>query len=900
MAETKSSAFPDDETSFDELQSSFQSVVAELAGDRSLDSFRFEYQKLYDAFKQSHDNNQKLIAKCRELNSEITANSLKVQTALKYSKEDQLTIATLRRDFEMTWRTVEALNERERSSKDKIAALKSELQHLMELVKSQSANEEQQGSKKPEDLINATKQMKSEIKSQQQQIETLKDQVAQARQKKKEITEYIEKLKNNEQEFGDGIKSAQDELLELDKVGAKVSQELVKIKHQNRDDQEKLQKKVGEVTERENQIHTISFNLKSYQPFIEDIEQSIRSNHNKTLEHQKTLHIKKKSTNKLAQLKEKLLSKIQQKEKEYDELKTQLNKATDENEKSIQLFKDYANQHNKLANEIDQTKHQITVNRQKIISISRDFWSKDSDIKADQRILNSNQQSLTQQQDQINKAVNEANFVKVRSDTIQHEVMAHKKDIKEMGSQITQLDSEIDSTNLCLQQAKSNINAFEIETQSNKDKQISLERQLQEIKNQKQTKEAAIKELVDHHHVDIRKYQTLVQHNEELQKDLHYLKLNVTAFKEALTKTDDQCLELQANIKLLEDQSEKLQLQNNELSQKLSEANAKIIEMENQKLNKLYILTQSKNAYNDVKKDIKRLNEEKKNIENEISKRAKEALILREKARICADQITISGSHYQNRAEEVENLKEQLISQSNKYSQMLFKRDQFERLKNEHNRLQKEYIIAQSQMKMLEDEAAHPISVHRWTLLEHTNPEQFQCIQLKMALNDKLMKLINRQQRLIMSKESLQKNYDNKTRLIKTLRNATHKNQMRQLENKYRKKDMQLNSLSEKTLKQKEETDEWREKVNFKENLILQQKEQFYITKLKDVPVAVPVHEPVIKFNKGQAPRSIVPRMKIIEPKPDPYNALRSARRAKNQKRVMPILPPLIPAKTAR
>ena len=152
----------------------------------------------------------------------------------------------------------------------------------------------------------------------------------------------------------------------------------------------------------------------------------------------------------MAQLKEKLLSKIQQKEKEYDELKTQLNKATDENEKSIQLFKDYANQHNKLANEIDQTKHQITVNRQKIISISRDFWSKDSDIKADQRILNSNQQSLTQQQDQINKAVNEANFVKVRSDTIQHEVMAHKKDIKEMGSQITQLDSEIDSTNLCL------------------------------------------------------------------------------------------------------------------------------------------------------------------------------------------------------------------------------------------------------------------------------------------------------------------------------------------------------------------------------------------------------------------------------------------------------------------
>lgn len=66
-------------------------------GDRSLEKFRVEYEKLHKALKKSHDSEKRLMQKCRELNAEIVANSAKVATALKLSQEDQATIASLKK-----------------------------------------------------------------------------------------------------------------------------------------------------------------------------------------------------------------------------------------------------------------------------------------------------------------------------------------------------------------------------------------------------------------------------------------------------------------------------------------------------------------------------------------------------------------------------------------------------------------------------------------------------------------------------------------------------------------------------------------------------------------------------------------------------------------------------------
>ena len=85
---------------FETLERDFQEVLTELVGDKSLERFRQEYEKLHRALKKSHDSEKRLIKKCRELNSEIVSNAAKVQTALKLSQEDQNTISSLKREIE--------------------------------------------------------------------------------------------------------------------------------------------------------------------------------------------------------------------------------------------------------------------------------------------------------------------------------------------------------------------------------------------------------------------------------------------------------------------------------------------------------------------------------------------------------------------------------------------------------------------------------------------------------------------------------------------------------------------------------------------------------------------------------------------------------------------------------
>lgn len=86
-----------EETAFEEIERDFQTVLGELSGDKSLDKFRIEYEKLHAVLKKSYDNEKRLMAKCRELNAEIVVNSAKVATALKVSQDDQTTIAYLKK-----------------------------------------------------------------------------------------------------------------------------------------------------------------------------------------------------------------------------------------------------------------------------------------------------------------------------------------------------------------------------------------------------------------------------------------------------------------------------------------------------------------------------------------------------------------------------------------------------------------------------------------------------------------------------------------------------------------------------------------------------------------------------------------------------------------------------------
>ena len=49
---------------FEALEKDFQEVLQELVGDKSLEKFRTEYEKLHQALNKSHEQEKRLIKEC--------------------------------------------------------------------------------------------------------------------------------------------------------------------------------------------------------------------------------------------------------------------------------------------------------------------------------------------------------------------------------------------------------------------------------------------------------------------------------------------------------------------------------------------------------------------------------------------------------------------------------------------------------------------------------------------------------------------------------------------------------------------------------------------------------------------------------------------------------------------
>ena len=65
-------------------------------GDNTLEKFHAEYEKLHKALKKSHENEKRLMQKCRELNAEMVTHGTKVTQLMTLSEEDKTTIASLK------------------------------------------------------------------------------------------------------------------------------------------------------------------------------------------------------------------------------------------------------------------------------------------------------------------------------------------------------------------------------------------------------------------------------------------------------------------------------------------------------------------------------------------------------------------------------------------------------------------------------------------------------------------------------------------------------------------------------------------------------------------------------------------------------------------------------------
>lgn len=897
----------DDDSSFDAIQTNFQKVISALVNDNSLDAFRIEYEKLFTSLENSHACNQQLIERIRELNAEINVNSSKVQSALRFSQEDQKTINILRRDFEKAWQTVEALHARESRSKEIISALKAELLHLSELAEKQSSIDTVGIQKNLQDNVD---KLKNEVKSNNLIIKTLQEKLDASKSNKKVLIMKIESLSNIKEELDHDLSETIEEINKFDNEGANLTSSLANIMQQNRNFQEGYENGTSNLSEKQKLIENYQNQIKKDQQSITEFGLMIRYHQNKAIKHQKNLEAKKKSTELLNQKKEQVLVTLEDKTKALEELNTELERLNNQRKKVDQLSSEFSQVHKERTNQIAHLRQQISIFRKQKLSLSRAFESQNLKNKSNERCLAAVQQDVFKEEANFKKEKDEISICKSQNENLQKDLIKNKKDNAFYRQSISEIEDEIASTETEISVTRNSIMSLETDTHQNKDETLYLQKQIKDINRQKQSIESSIREINDHHAVDARRYVQLHNENQTIEKDLHFLKLNVTEFKETITKTDNECMNVLANRRVCEDQNRKLSDDIKKVKSNIENAAHTINEIGNEITTKRFILSQSKSASTEIKQDMKNMRDHISNVDREISKRTKELEILREKTQIIASTFSKSGLKYSETTEEINQLAGQLKRELEKQEILVSKRKRVDQLNREVARLEKELVIEQSRCTMLEEESTKPISIHRWTLLESANPVQFERIQMRIALLDKINTLLNQERKLKFQREAYENRLSRKTTLAKNKRvnDLSEIEAYKKLDQSYRDKIEKLNSLSQKTQKVKEEADEWRDRVSYKESLIIEQKEQFYITKQKEVAVsfsateeAARIREPKISFNRGQAPRSIVPKLKIVEPKANEQGkkttrAAKSPRNIVRRKRnVVPLLPPLIP-----
>jgi chromosome segregation ATPase len=119
---------------YEALERDFREVLQSMVGERSMQRFQAEYEKLYRALKTSYESEKRLVKRCKELNETIVSNATRVKAAMRLTQEDSSTISLLRKEVDRAWKLVETAKEKEEAARRIIQDLKTEVGCLNKIV----------------------------------------------------------------------------------------------------------------------------------------------------------------------------------------------------------------------------------------------------------------------------------------------------------------------------------------------------------------------------------------------------------------------------------------------------------------------------------------------------------------------------------------------------------------------------------------------------------------------------------------------------------------------------------------------------------------------------------------------------------------------------------------------
>ncbi|XP_019491834.1 PREDICTED: cilia- and flagella-associated protein 58 [Hipposideros armiger] len=422
MAEEKGGKFVLEETAFEEIERDFLEVLNELSGDKSLERFRIEYEKLHAVMKKSYDNEKRLMAKCRELNAEIVVNSAKVATALKLSQDDQTTIASLKKEIEKAWKMVDSAYDKEQKAKETILALKEEIVNLTKLVEQGSGLSMDQDSN-IRDLL----KFKEEVTKERDQ---LLSEVVKLRESLVQITEQQQGLEQQKEEAEQVISQFHQEIQQRQNETSRESRK-----------KEKLEKELRQI---QTDMDSRQTEIKALQQYVQKSKEELQKLEQQ-LKEQKILN--ERAAKELEQFQMRN-SKLQQENEQHSLACEQLSQENQQKALELKAKEDEAHQMrldigklNKVKDQIHKKLHQIEDQKaeveqhketlkSQILGLEREVEASKKQAELDKKAMD----ELLRERDILNKVFTNMEDIKVR----EMQIFDYRKQIAESETKLKQ------------------------------------------------------------------------------------------------------------------------------------------------------------------------------------------------------------------------------------------------------------------------------------------------------------------------------------------------------------------------------------------------------------------------------------------------------------------------------
>lgn len=723
---------------FEALEKDFQEVLQELIGDKSLEHFRLEYEKLHRALKKSHESEKRLIKKCRELNTEIVSNAAKVQMALNLSKEDQQTIQKLKKEIERAWKMVEASHEKEQRAKDTIHTLKVEIANLSHLVEQGAGLSVNQ-----ENTVNSLISQRDELIRTRDKLDA---------QVKKMTEDNIALTKGVQQHESERIQGEAEIANIQDVLNAKRTEAEREMRRRERLEKESLELKgtleirektlrdmkqtiVAQETQKEEldkrlkeQRHKVDGMNQEEQKVLQEIEEMKRVNAEEE-EKRKRLHEDNQQLGKEIKIKqEEIKTALSEKDKlQKTFANVRRRKALDDDEKAsletsrMMLKADTEN----LIREIDLVKKQVDNDNKTI-----------QDIMRDRESLNRN---MIRTDDKTKK---QADIVKDHEDQTQklsEDVERIKQDLQEAVKKVYELDKAREKYGVeCSLANRKYILA--LEDLKNCDNKIS---ELKKIYADGKAKLAQQKQLYESVRTDRNFFsKSLVESQDEIAEmktkfkimyhQIEQLKEEIKEKEELLKNTSFDLNKGQKDCELIKDQMERAKKKQQQLNSQKETQKGEITKLTAR-------INEAKSERKQQKSKYEELIGERDVLGTQLIRRNDELALLYEKIKIQQRTLQNGEIQYKQRLEESRTLAIKTASLKRELHIAKNQVTDISDLKKDVFQLQRELLQERTKVKALSEELENPMNVHRWRKLEGADPKLHEMIQKVKTLQKRLI-----------------------------------------------------------------------------------------------------------------------------------------------------------------